>query len=268
MSETGTGLDKTVELAIPGVSERVALTGSAHDRSVIGTIETSAGLYEPHLMRRIQAILEPDSVSLDIGANIGALAVAMARASPRGHVHCFEAAPSNFRRLQLNLAANRVENASATNLALYDERCTLEISYVDEVAGCSFISPAGVREGNIERVEAIPLDAWIEDGGLAPGARIRLIKLDVEGAERRAILGALQTIRSHRPHMLVEFNPTTAERFFEEDPRELYDLLDSEFRRIERVEAPEASLVAIASYEDLLAQLERSGGWVDLECEV
>jgi len=258
--------DKTVELEVPGLARRAVLTGSAHDRSVIATVDGSGGRYEPHLMARVQAILEPDSVSLDIGANIGALTIAMAWASPRGRVHCFEAAPSNFRYLRSNLTANLLENVTAENLALYDERSTLEISYVEEVAGCSFISPTGVREGCTEIVEALPLDDWVAEGGLAPGDRVRLIKLDVEGAERRVILGARRTLREHQPHLLVEFNPTTATRFFGEDPRELYELLASEFRVIERVESPGGSLAPVDSYEHLLSQVARAGGWLDLEC--
>ena len=267
MNDTTTGSDdKTVALEIPGNDRTFALTGSEHDRSVIAAIEASGGHYEPHLMKRIQAILGPEAVSLDVGANIGALTIAMALASPKGHVHCFEAAPSNFRRLQLNLATNEMTNVTAENLAVYDQPGRLEISYVDEVAGCSFISPAGVREGRTESVEAIALDAWGARGMLSAGTRLELIKLDVEGSERRAILGALQTIRAHRPCLLVEFNPTTAERFFEEDPRELYDLLTAEFQRIEQVEPESGSLAPIDSYDHLLARVEQAGGWLDLEC--
>jgi hypothetical protein len=77
-------VDKSVELRIPGHDRSAWLTVGGPHQSVIGAIEHEGGFYEPRIMGAIADILEPDSISLDIGANIGALSIAMAWATPTG----------------------------------------------------------------------------------------------------------------------------------------------------------------------------------------
>ena len=43
--------------------------------------------------------------------------------------------------------------------------------------------------------------------------RCDLIKLDLEGAEPLAILGAIDTITKFRPFLVIEFNPRLKDRF-------------------------------------------------------
>src|SRR5436305_1695567 len=45
-----------------------------------------------------------------------------------------------------------------------------------------------------------------------PGVTPRLIKLDIEGAEPLAISGMRETLRLHRPAVIVELNATTLAR--------------------------------------------------------
>lgn len=54
-----------------------------------------------------------------------------------------------------------------------------------------------VSETGPLKVECVPLDAALED--LAP----TFIKMDIEGAERDALLGARETIRAHRPILAI-----------------------------------------------------------------
>jgi FkbM family methyltransferase len=259
-------VDKTVELRIPGHDRSAWLTGGGPDQSVIGAIEHSEGFYEPRIMGAIADILEPDSISLDIGANIGALSIAMAWASPHGLVYAFEAARSNYRHLCLNVGENTPGNVVPTHLALWDEATTLEMSYVPNVAGCSFHSPGGVREGRTEQVEARRLDEWVDEAGLTPDTPIRLIKLDVEGAESRVLRGARRTLEAHEPQLLVEFNPEPIERFFGEDPRALADLLLEIFPMIDAFDPAGGPLHPIDSYERLVEIMVSSPGWLDLYC--
>jgi len=257
---------KTVELRIPGYDRVAAITGSERDDSVIGAIEGARGSYEPHVMALISDILEADSISIDIGANIGVITVAMAWASPRGRVHAFEAAPSNFEYLVRNVRQNGLDQVAAENLAILDEHTEIELSYVEDVAGCSFYSPVGVREGRSERVSAVPLDEWVATGSLRGGGPIRLIKLDVEGAEIRALRGAFRTLREHRPRLLIEFNPVPIERFFHGDPRDLVELLLEIFPAVDLIDDADGSLSPVTSF-DALNEIVRAGkGWEDLYC--
>lgn len=47
------------------------------------------------------------------------------------------------------------------------------------------------------------LDSIIEDAGITS---LRLVKLDVEGAESKALLGAEKTIRRFLPHLVIELH--------------------------------------------------------------
>jgi FkbM family methyltransferase len=257
---------KTVELRVPGFERTAAVTGSSRDRSVVGAIEFASGSYERHLMERILEILEPDSVSIDLGANIGAITIAMAWASPRGHVYSFEASPTSYRHLLHNLRQNQLDHVTPVNLAVFDDELEMEFSYVEEVSGCSFLSTKGVREGRTERVASVALDQWLAAQGLAGRPPLRLIKLDVEGAELHGLRGALRTLREHRPHLLVEFNPDPIERFFHDDPRDLVELLMEIFPSVDVIDRRDGSLHPVRSYEALRERAEAGDGWEDLHC--
>lgn len=264
---TAVSLDKKgVELRIPGHARRAWLTGGVDDQCVIGSILESGGLYEPWVMQRIQSILEPDSISLDIGANIGAISIVMGWASPHGRVYSFEASSTNYEHLCRSLGDNTAGNVVPQHLALYDERTTLEISYVPQVAGCSFLSPTGVREGVTEKVEALPLDDWVDSSDIGSEDRIRMIKMDVEGAESRVLRGAQRTIESHRPDLLIEFNPTPIERFFDEDPRQLAETLLDLYPSVEIIDPKDGALAPIESFVHLMQWVDAGPGWVDLYC--
>ncbi|MGB4780736.1 FkbM family methyltransferase, partial [Candidatus Methylomirabilis sp.] len=47
--------------------------------------------------------------------------------------------------------------------------------------------------------------------------RVDFIKLDVEGAERQALIGSLDTLKRFRPVMIMEFNPAPIKRFYGEN---------------------------------------------------
>ena len=106
---------------------------------------------------------------------------------PRGHVYAFEASRENFDYLERNLVANGLTNVTAERVAVYDgstDRLELSVA-ADNTAG-SFVSATGHREGDVEVVPAVTLDAGVAARGLE---RVDLVKLDVEGAEPRVLDG-------------------------------------------------------------------------------
>lgn len=211
----------TVELRTPFDGRTFTVAGSEADGSIMAAIRAGGGRYEPEVMLVLAAVVEPDWVCLDVGANLGAISLVLAHLCPQGRVHAFEAAGENVAYLRANLDANGAANATAHHLALYDRDGTLTLHFTSSYAGGSFVSDV-VDEGRAEEVPARTLDRWVADQGLD---RLDLVKLDVEGAESRMLAGAKATIERFRPHLVVEFNPIVSQRFQRQPPGDLWEAL-------------------------------------------
>src|SRR6185295_9270147 len=65
------------------------------------------GEYDTETITRMERLLEPDAVVLDVGANIGAYAVQLGRRLRRGgRIVAIEPVPANVQRLRENIEAN------------------------------------------------------------------------------------------------------------------------------------------------------------------
>lgn len=239
------------------------ISGSEKDKSIIGAIESNNGHYEQNNMELLKKIIKPDSICLDIGANIGVISLCMSFLAPHGRVFAFEPSYHNFTYLMRNIVQNDTFNIIPVNLGLFDKECSVDFSYVEEVAGCSFISDTGVKEGLSEKIKCISLDAWVDVVGID---RINFVKMDVEGSEIKALAGAMETIKKFKPDLLIEFNPTPMKRFFNENPAQLFEILQKIFDRIYLVSDRESKLIVIDNFHQLEHMLKKGKGWEDLFC--
>ena len=144
--------------------------------------------------------MRPGDVVLDCGANIG-LFTKEALAAGAELVVAIEPAPRNLECLRRNLAS---EIASGRVIVypkgVWDTEDTLTLR-VDpaEAAAASFV----MGEESWVAVADVPLttiDALVDELNLPS---VDFIKLDIEGAEPRALLGARDTLASHRPRLAV-----------------------------------------------------------------
>ncbi|WP_292675326.1 FkbM family methyltransferase, partial [Mesorhizobium sp.] len=86
-------------------------------------IETSVyryGVWEPHLLEKIYSILfgKASGVFVDVGANIGAITVPLAKQFPHIKFFTFEPHPYVFAKLQFNVAVNSLINVKCINKAV------------------------------------------------------------------------------------------------------------------------------------------------------
>jgi len=253
---------KEVILRLPRGKEMI-VSGESADRSIVGAIESQGGYYEPHVMRVIDLIIKPDFICLDIGANIGVMSLEMASAASNGHVYAFEPSPTNYSNLCKNISLNAISNITPIPVGVGDQEGVVEFNYVPHVAGCSFISTTGVREGIQEQVQIVTIDSIVSEKGIS---KVDFIKLDVEGAERRALIGSLATLKRFRPVMIMEFNPTPIKRFYGEDPYDLYVLLNEIYPDIYLIQDKSHGFKRITSYEMLESLVAEGKGWEDLLC--
>lgn len=168
------------------------------------------GEYEPEISFLIRSLVREDDIVLDIGANVGLHSVAFARAVPKGHVYAFEPVAEMAERLSRNCALNGITNVTLVPCALgaANETVEMDVNVAGEgMEGTSTIAGSIHVERHPERYAKRPvpvrrLDDLIEE--LEVRGRIGFVKIDTEGFETMVIEGALNTLRRHRPAMIVE----------------------------------------------------------------
>lgn len=133
---------------------------------------------------------------LDAGAGIGDFAVRAAKAAPSGRVFAFEPAADAFALLEENLARNGMKNVVARREALGAPGEAAAVRDSGSVRSRTVPADAGP-----DSVPTFSLDEVFARLGLAS---CDLLKLDVEGAEERILLGAsAETLRRVR-HVVLE----------------------------------------------------------------
>lgn len=118
------------------------------------------------------------AVVFDCGAHIGASTVFFALTYPRAEVHAFEPHPESFRLLCEN--ARGLRNVTLHPVAVSDEDGEAELVLADE-PWASSLDRSGPKR---VRVPVARLDTLQRELGVF---RIDVLKLDVEGAERRVM---------------------------------------------------------------------------------
>jgi FkbM family methyltransferase len=176
-----------------------------------------AGAYEPDLVRMLKSFLKPGMVFLDLGANVGYFsAIAAALVGVHGRVFAFEPAPNCFTRLQRNLSV--FPQAFVYNCAASDRPGQTGFYLHSKEDGWgSLFSDQDLRE-RIE-VNTIRLDDWAQDAAIE---RVDFLKIDIEGGEYRALLGAQALLKRFRPLVIAELNTVCLSR----DQRTPDDVLD------------------------------------------
>jgi FkbM family methyltransferase len=162
------------------------------------------GCHESHTLALIQRLVRPDHVCLDIGANVGAITLALAKAvGPRGLVLAFEPGELLFQRLQHNLGLNpRFRKiVKPLCLGLGDRPVTLYWAEDQNNRGNASLW-ATAETGKPVRV--VTLDSYLAEH---PLSRLDFVKIDIEGMELEFIKGGIETWKKYRPALYYETMP-------------------------------------------------------------
>jgi FkbM family methyltransferase len=173
--------------------------------------------YEKGVTDAIVTALKPGDVFIDVGANIGYFSVLAAQVvGPSGRVVAFE--PHDGARDMLETVVQRNEAAARVDvvaLALADADGSATLFVEDAITAHSTIEPelspmrhvAALRQAST--VHVTTLDGWLASHpGLA--ARVRCIKIDVEGAEARVLAGMRQMLQARSLRIVCETTIGTA----------------------------------------------------------
>ena len=147
----------------------------------------------------LEAMAQPGMVVLDLGANKGVTAVALAkRVGPEGQVHAFEPVPEYYAALMGNLVLNEVDNVRIHQLAVTDKES--ELSYYKHGEGSGIVRTDDAEEITVGTTS---LDNFMAEQALE---RVELINMDCEGAELLVLQGAKKTLQHNAPHILCEIH--------------------------------------------------------------
>jgi FkbM family methyltransferase len=162
--------------------------------------------YRDDVADALDLLLRPGDVVVDGGANLGGFSlVAASIVGRQGAVHSIEAAPGTAAELRRSVAANPRCAIHVHQAALAEAPGELEFTTFEAGHGGASLAPQ--PGGTVVRVPATTLDALTE-----PLERVDLVKLDVEGAELRALRGARRLLAEHKPLLVLEFEPAHLER--------------------------------------------------------
>ena len=162
------------------------------------------GTYEKHFLDLINLVIKEGDCAIDMGANLGYHTVSLSKlVGNSGKVIAFEPQRITFQQLNCNIFLNKLDNVYTYNAAVGEEYSEIYIEQVDYykvVEGYygTNIGNTSISNNRIgDKVPKITLDSLNLP-------KCNFIKLDIQGCELLALMGARNTILKHRPILFIE----------------------------------------------------------------
>ena len=189
----GRGLPATINGAVFRIDPRFRWTAwHAHEAAVADFL---------------RARVSPGQCCFDVGANVGIYVLQLARwSAPDGRVVAFEPNPATLRVLRRHVRLNHLDSrvtvvpmgagAAAGDALLYDTEAGSGLSRIGAV------HPGTRVPVTPQTIAMTTVDEYCRTSGLVPDWML----IDVEGYEYEVLRGAADTLRRHRPQVVVELH--------------------------------------------------------------
>lgn len=178
-------------------------------------------LYDVQTLDVLRRVLKEDSVCIDVGAHVGSILREMIAVAPRARHHAIEALPHLACRLKVEFPAVEVHAC-----AVADKAGDQMFNYVKNDPGYS-----GLRQRRYDRsdpiIQQISVPVRRIDDLIPENTPIRLIKIDIEGGEFHALVGAKSMLTRCKPVIIFEFGVGGGD-FYEVTPSMMFSLLSDE----------------------------------------
>jgi len=135
-------------------------------------------------------------IIFDVGANAGIYSLAALAVRPDATVYAFEPTPEIASRLRETVHRNKLANLRVHEIAIHSEAgfATLHRFRPNDNEGMNFIR-SGTNPSDGERIKTTTLDQFCADNSIE---EIDLLKIDIQGHEHSALLGARNLLFSGR----------------------------------------------------------------------
>lgn len=172
------------------------------------------GTHELQMQTAIREHVRAGMTVYDCGANVGYFSIILARlVGATGRVYAFEPSPASLESLRAARELNNLSHLTVVAEGVWDARETLRFrrgeagasqvtDHVEGIFGEAKERADSAPESHI-KIEVNSLDNFVYAEGNPPPD---FIKLDVEGAEGRAMVGARRVLTESRPGLLLEIH--------------------------------------------------------------
>ena len=179
---------------------------------IIGKSLKEYGEYSEIELSLILAFIRPRDYVLDIGANIGAFSVPIAKQiGEEGKILCFEPQTLIFEILQRNLRNNNLNNFELFNIGLGKAGCFIDLDVIDYSKegnfggiglSADYDNSMAANIINLKRkIEVRKLDSFLDI------KKCDFLKMDVELMELEVLLGGIKFLEKFRPILWIENHP-------------------------------------------------------------
>lgn len=143
--------------------------------------------------------MSQDACFIDVGANIGNHTLYFVNELKINNVYAFEPVEETYWILEKNIKINELEEKVElykVGVSDHEANATTAWYHMDNTGGTA------LAESENGSIQLMTLDSLNLDD-------VYFIKIDVEGMEKRVLLGAMKTIRKYHPYIMIESFPTS-----------------------------------------------------------
>ncbi len=177
---------------------------------VTGLSPWYSGVERDH-QRAFRKLVRAGDVVIDMGANWGLHTLYLSRLVGReGMVVAVEPFPPAVAELEWHIRANGCSNVKVLPVAI--SHADGDEAFVLGGSACTgkllaVLSGSGNHESTIS-VTTRTLDSLVEELQIA---RLKLVKIDVEGAEGKVLLGSQRAVERHHPYFVIDLHGPEAD---------------------------------------------------------
>jgi len=195
----------------------------------------NGGRYEEEYQQVLASFRRPDSIFLDIGANLGVFSLRLAPMMRQGHVYAFEPNPKIHELFDRSVHLNGLRHwIDIFQMGASDRDLDMFLSVPDGHAGGATVAhalpgSAAHSAATGGRIRVSTIDKMLHDVD-----QFHLAKIDVEGHELHALRG-MSRLLARSPDAVILFEKLGQNTGIESDLRDLFDQFGMVIFRIDGV---------------------------------